>query len=125
MGQIGLFSLAFQQGQWLSVRQTAIAQNIANANTPGYKAVDVEPFDSVLQKAGLDLAQTTAGHMSTGVDGIRPPAVDRGKDVEVSPSGNSVSVERELIKADEVNRAYALNTNIVKSFHKMLLMSVK
>lgn len=125
MGQIGLFSLAFQQGQWLSVRQTAIAQNIANANTPGYKAVDVEPFDSVLQKAGLDLAQTTAGHMSTGTDGIRPPAVDRGKDVEVSPSGNSVSVERELIKADEVNRAYALNTNIVKSFHKMLLMSVK
>lgn len=125
MGQIGLFSLAFQQGQWLSVRQTAIAQNIANANTPGYKAVDVEPFDSVLQKAGLDLAQTTAGHMSTGVDGIRPPAIDRGKDVEVSPSGNSVSVERELIKADEVNRAYALNTNIVKSFHKMLLMSVK
>lgn len=125
MGQIGLFSLAFQQAQWLSVRQTAIAQNIANASTPGYKAVDVEPFASVLQKAGLDLNQTTGGHLSTGADGIRPPAVDNSKDLEVSPSGNSVSVENELIKADEVNRAYALNTNIVKSFHRMLLMSAK
>lgn len=125
MGQIGLFSLAFQQAQWLSVRQTAISQNVANASTPGYRAVDVEPFESVLDKAGLDMSQTSGAHLSAGVDGVRPPAVDRSKDIEISPSGNSVNVESELIKADEVNRAYALNTNIVKSFHKMLLMSVK
>jgi flagellar basal-body rod protein FlgB len=63
--------------------------------------------------------------MATGMNGIRPPAIENGKDIKVSASGNSVSVERELIKADEVNRAYALNTNVVKAFHKMLLMSVK
>lgn len=125
MSGIGLFGVAFQQAQWLSVRQTAIAENIANANTPGYRAVDVEPFETVLQKAGLDLSRTTPGHMATGMNGIRPPAVENSKDIKVSASGNSVSVERELIKADEVNRAYALNTNVVKAFHKMLLMSVK
>jgi len=125
MSGIGLFGVAFQQAQWLSVRQTAIAENIANANTPGYRALDVEPFESVLQKAGLDLNRTTAGHMATGMNGIRPPAIENGKDIKVSASGNSVSVERELIKAEEVNRAYALNTNVVKAFHKMLLMSVK
>lgn len=125
MSGIGLFGVAFQQAQWLSVRQTAIAENIANANTPGYRALDVEPFESVLQKAGLDLDRTAPGHMATGMNGIRPPAIENGKDVKVSASGNSVSVERELIKADEVNRAYALNTNVVKAFHKMLLMSVK
>ncbi|MFZ5673477.1 MAG: flagellar basal body rod protein FlgB [Pseudomonadota bacterium] len=125
MSGIGLFGVAFQQAQWLSVRQTAIAENIANANTPGYRAVDVESFDTVLQKTGLDLSLTTSGHMATGVNGIRPPAIERAKDIKVSASGNSVGVERELIKAEEVNRAYALNTNVVKAFHKMLLMSVK
>lgn len=125
MSGIGLFGVAFQQAQWLSVRQTAIAENIANANTPGYRAVDVEPFESVLQKAGLDLSRSASGHMATGMNGIRPPAIENSKDIKVSASGNSVSVERELIKADEVNRAYALNTNVVKAFHKMLLMSVK
>lgn len=125
MSGIGLFGVAFQQAQWLSVRQTAIAENIANANTPGYRAVDVESFDTVLQKTGLDLSLTTPGHMATGMNGIRPPAVEHNRDIKVSASGNSVSVERELIKAEEVNRAYALNTNVVKAFHKMLLMSVK
>lgn len=125
MSGIGLFGVAFQQAKWLSVRQTAIADNVANASTPGYRSVDVEPFDSVLQKAGLDLSRTAPGHMATGMSGMRPPAVERDKDIQVSASGNSVSVERELIKADEVNRAYALNTNVVKAFHKMLLMSVK
>jgi flagellar basal-body rod protein FlgB len=125
MSGIGLFGLAFQQGQWLSVRQTAISENIANANTPGYKAVDVEPFASVLDKAGLDLSLTRAGHMGLSVDGVRAPAVDRDKTSQADMSGNSVSVEQELIKADEVNRAYALNTSVVKAFHKMLLMSVK
>lgn len=125
MSGIDLFGVAFQQAQWLSVRQTAIAENIANANTPGYRAVDVESFETVLQKTGLDLNLTTPGHMATGMSGVRPPAVEHNKDIKVSASGNSVSVERELIKAEEVNRAYALNTNVVKAFHKMLLMSVK
>lgn len=125
MSGIGLFGIAFQQAQWLSVRQTAISQNVANASTPGYRSVDVEPFDHVLQKAGLDVSRTAPGHMMTGMSGVRPPSVERDKDMKVAPSGNSVSIERELIKAEEVNRAYALNTNVVKTFHKMLLMSVK
>lgn len=125
MSGISLFGVAFQQAQWLSVRQTAISENIANANTPGYKAVDVEPFASVLDKAGLDLAGNSPGHMGLSVGGVRPPVIDRDKNVQTKISGNSVSVEQELIKADEVNRAYALNTNVVRSFHRMLLMSVK
>ncbi len=36
--------------RWLVVRQSTVAQNIANANTPGYKAVDVEPFEAALDQ---------------------------------------------------------------------------
>jgi flagellar basal-body rod protein FlgB len=117
MGQINLFAVASQQAQWLSVRQSAIAQNVVNANTPGYQAVDVTPFERVLEQAKFDA--------NAGADGVPRAALQAGKSVEVKPSGNSVSLEQELIKADEVNRAYALNTSIVKSFHRMLMMSVK
>ena len=44
---------------------------------------------------------------------------------EIIHSGNSVSLEQEMIKAGEVNRAYALNTSVVKAFHRMLLASAK
>ena len=48
MEPVNLFDLATQQARWLSVRQTAIAGNIANANTPGYARHDVEPFERYL-----------------------------------------------------------------------------
>ena len=48
MGPVQLFELASQQAHWLSARQVAVAENIANANTPGYKAADVPPFESRL-----------------------------------------------------------------------------
>ena len=40
-------------------------------------------------------------------------------------SGNSVSLEKEMIKASEVNRSYKLNTSVVKAFHRMLITSAK
>ena len=53
MEPINFFSLASQQNRWLSVRQSVIAQNVANANTPGYRALYVEPFDAVLKATGI------------------------------------------------------------------------
>ena len=44
---------------------------------------------------------------------------------EVTHSGNSVSLEQEMIKAGEVNRTYSLNTSIVKAFNQMLMASIK
>jgi flagellar basal-body rod protein FlgB len=40
-------------------------------------------------------------------------------------SGNSVNLEQEMMKAGDVNRAHALNVNIVRSFHQMLINAVK
>ncbi len=47
MEPVHLFDLVSRNNKWLSVRQTAVAGNIANANTPGFKAVDTEPFEKV------------------------------------------------------------------------------
>lgn len=37
MQPVNLFDLATQQAKWLSVRQTTVASNVANINTPGYR----------------------------------------------------------------------------------------
>jgi flagellar basal-body rod protein FlgB len=44
---------------------------------------------------------------------------------EVVHSGNSVSLEQEMIKGSDVNRDYSMNAAIVRSFHRMVLSSAK
>ena len=44
---------------------------------------------------------------------------------DVTESGNTVGLEQQMIKSGEINRDYALTTNIVRSFHAMLMASLK
>ena len=124
MQGVQLFNLASQQARWLSARQAAIAGNIANANTPGYAAVDVEPFQKVLSRAAALPMATQAGHRVGASGGDWSMQTDDTA-VPLSPSGNGVVLEDELLKAGEVRRAFEMNTAIVKSFHRMLMMTVR
>jgi flagellar basal-body rod protein FlgB len=121
---IYLFDLASAQQHWLAVRQATVAENVANANTPGYVAKDVAPFNDVLQQTQLELVSTNPGHMP-----LDPLSTDDSpKDAsawETVPSGNSVSMEHEMLKANEVGRDYSMNTAIVKAFAQMFSTSVK
>lgn len=125
MGPVHLFALASQHAQWLSVRQSAISENIANANTPGYKAVDTKPFEAALEQTRLAMAQTEPRHMDFSATRFPVTDVQPEQTWEVVHSGNTVSLEQELLKAGEVRGAYALNTSVVKAFHRMLLASTK
>ena len=119
MEPVTLFDLATKQAQWLSVRQSAIAGNIANANTPGYTADDVEPFEKVLDQ-----------HRACRCAPPRPAISAARRPMPASPSSrrkiarrrscrpkNTVVLENELMKAGEVRRSFELNTAIVKAFH--------
>jgi flagellar basal-body rod protein FlgB len=122
---IHLFDVVARHNQWLSVRQSTIASNIANANTPGYKSLDVEPFEKVLESTRLAMNATQAGHMTDGSTKAAAVDIRKSEPWETTHSGNSVSLEQELINAGDVNRAYRLNTGIAKAFHRMLLASAK
>ena len=67
MQPIQLFDLASKQAHWLTVRQTVVAGNIANANTPSYQSRDVAAFDAVLQETGLRMAATKPGPVGTTI----------------------------------------------------------
>lgn len=125
MGPVYLFDLISQHNRWLSVRQTAVAGNIANANTPGYKAVDTEPFEAVLSRVPLEMAVTQTGHMTPGQPGAPVAEVRDEESWDVLHSGNSVVLEQQLLKAGEVRRLFSLNAGITKAFHRMLLASAK
>jgi flagellar basal-body rod protein FlgB len=125
VGPIYLFDVASRQAQWLSLRQATIAQNIANVNTPGYQTRDVEPFAETLDKTGLAMATTQPAHMEIQTGSVRTAEARPSQGWGVTQSGNSVSLEQELMKAGEVNRDYSLNTSIVKAFHRMWMAGVK
>jgi flagellar basal-body rod protein FlgB len=125
MPQVDLFSFAAMNTRWLAARQAAVAENIANANTPRYRGKDVAPFESVLQATGLAMAKTNPLHLASGggdefgIDIVAAGAWD------ATHSGNNVSLEAELIKAGEVRRQFALDTGVVKTFHRLFLASLK
>ena len=122
MQPVYLFTLASQHERWATVRQAALSSNIANANTHGYTAVDIQPFSAVLDEtAQVSLARTEPGHL--GVSGeSNDPAV---RDWQPKDTGRPVALDRQLMLADETNRAFSLDTGIVKAFHRMLLTAVR
>jgi len=125
MEPIYLFSLASRHNQWLAVRQSAIAGNVANANTPGFKALDAQPFEAVLESTRLTMASTRSGHLAPTPSTHQVTEVGNDEGWEVTHSGNTVSLDQELIKAGEVNRSFALNAGILKAFHRMMMASAR
>ncbi|MGO4565473.1 flagellar basal body rod protein FlgB [Rhizobium sp. 2YAF20] len=132
MQPIQLFDLASRQAEWLSVRQEVVAGNIANANTPKFRAKDVTPFQSVLENQTIGMAKTNPAHFSgnefgdTGTTGsIGVEEAPLTQEIGVQESGNTVGLEQELTKTGEIQRQYSLNTALVSSFHRMMMMTVK
>ncbi|NJM35716.1 MAG: flagellar basal body rod protein FlgB [Rhodomicrobium sp.] len=126
MRPIHLFELAAQSNSWLSSRQTQIAGNVANVNTPGYRALDLEPFEEVMAATRLQMSATRRGHMTPDQAAVTGSTETRNEDSwEVFHSGSNVSLEQEMLKAGEVRRNYALNSNILRSFHRMLIASAR
>jgi len=124
MQPIQLFELTSKQAHWLSVRQSVVAGNIANANTPGYASREVAAFQAVLEQTGTRMAVTHPGHIQE--DALRSSVhAGDGDDIEVQPSGNSVSLPDEMSKTGEIKRMYELNTGMVKAFHRMMLLTVR
>jgi flagellar basal-body rod protein FlgB len=125
MAPVYLLNIASRQSEYLATRQAVISENIANANTPRFKARDTEPFSSILDKTQLAMASTNTMHLSNGAESARQIEITREGAWDVVHSGNTVVLEQELLKAGETVRQYSLNTGIVKAFHRMFLASVK
>jgi flagellar basal-body rod protein FlgB len=97
-------ALAERRLAWLEQRQQVLAQNIAHADTPGYRPRDLGAFAQLLDKAAPALARTSDRHLDVrGGSAARP---DRR--AETSPDGNGVSLDREALRVAETDQAHGL-----------------
>ena len=125
MSQPYVLQLAAQRTQWLSSRDELIAANIANANTPGFQATDLQPFSAVLDSAQVAMVSTNPAHLTPEGDGFTEARVVESDGPETTLSGNSVDVENEMMKLGEVNRDFTMATNIKRVIHQMMMSVLK
>lgn len=125
MSSVHLFALATRHNQYLAARETTIAGNIANANTPGFKALDLEPFDATVERTRLQMAVSQPNHMSPDNAVTGDASATESATWDTVHSGNSVTIEQELLKASETKGAYTLNTTLMRSFHRLIMSATK
>lgn len=92
----------------LSVRQKAIASNIANADTPGYKTRDVD-FQAEFRKllAGGEASVTEVSGLKTKND------------------GNNVSIDREAQLLSENTLRFSAASNLLRSNIRVLRSAIR
>ena len=125
MSQPYVLQLAAQRTHWLSARDELLAANVANANTPGFKASDMRPFSAVLDSSEISMVSTNPLDIKPPSEDFAEAGVVENDSSEASLSGNTVHLEDEMMKLSEVNRDYSLTTNIKRVIHQMMMASLK
>lgn len=94
-------------------RQGAIAQNVANADTPGYRARDAVSFSAFYSRLRADPA-------SSSTPRIQPDAAPATR----SPDGNTVSVEHEMMRAAAARQQHETALGIYAMARDMMRASI-
>ena len=117
INNLTLMNMAQHKLNWLSERQSVLAQNVANADSPSYRSKDLKPIDfkrEVEQVTKLPVAVTEGNHM-TGTTPRNDFRVEKEgyKEVyETSPNGNSVVLEEQMIAVQDTKLQYDLALNL-------------
>ena len=89
-------------------RQAVLASNLAHADTPGYRRVDIVPFRDALERA-TEMRRSDPGHLSAGGDGVRVVRGPRGS----RPDGSGVDRDRETLEVSRNAGAFTKQANIL------------
>ena len=124
-----LFQAVKKRMDWLAQRQEVLSQNIANADTPKYRARDLKSYNFI----ELIRRENTQLNMKVGRDEHLPGRRKRIRDFaeykdrrpfETSPTGNSVVLEEQMAKVGETGSNYKLATNLYRKHIGMLRMAL-
>ena len=110
---LDFFNTASQLARHSATRQSVVAENIANADTPGYLAKDIETFsrffsDDLTQAGTIGLKTSRPGHIGGQSADFRVALASSEFLGAASPNGNTVSLESEMVKASEVKHRHEL-----------------
>ncbi len=102
-----------------SLRQEAIATNVANAETPGFRRIDVSPDFAVQLKARL-----AEGDFAQSADTLTPQLAEDQTARSVRPDGNTVEIERELLAMNRNAVEFDYLSDIVSGNLKQLRLAI-
>ena len=107
-------------------RLSVVAQNVAHADTPGYRAGDVASFaESYAQDAKhIEMRTTRAGHLTGDADSATPSLEVRRKSLAGAPNGNSVSIEQEMVKAASARQDHEMALAIYRNTSSIIRASL-
>lgn len=132
-----LFDGMRQAMKSMAENQRVIAENVANSETPGYKARTVEApdfsamVDGQLGNSGTPHVARPHVELSAGMTalGARAPiggghVVLDGNTSETKPDGNNVTLEDQLLHLGQVQQDYATMTNLYRKQMALLKTAV-
>jgi flagellar basal-body rod protein FlgB len=119
VARVSLLDLAQQRLSWADERQSVLAQNIANANTPGYKPHDLRPFAEALAGAGAVAPVRTDPNHLAGTLPTKTPGDVLDRTHLKSPDGNAVSLDEQLVKVADTETTHQLVTSIYRAYLTM------
>jgi flagellar basal-body rod protein FlgB len=123
---LGIFSMAQALAKHAAARQAVIAENVANADTPGYRARDLASFEDTFQAGpAAGLRATRAGHVFAGEEAAAAAAARPVyRPNAASPNGNTVSLEQEMFAAAEAMSDHDRALAVYRSAMTILRTSV-
>ena len=119
LGKLPIFDILARRMGWLGQRQEVLAQNVANADTPDYRPLDLkeDAFDKVLarQVPQVRMAATDSAHLSGRAPKDQPKHAD-GKmpAYETAPSGNAVVLEQQLVSVAQTQMDFQMMTGLYR-----------
>jgi flagellar basal-body rod protein FlgB len=112
--RLEIFTLASMQARHAAARQSVVAQNIANSDTPGFRAKDITEFGDILRDMQRR-PERARGDLSIRTQDAGTPA---------SPNGNTVSLELEMLRGIEAQRAHSRALRVYGSALEILRTSL-
>jgi len=127
LSKASIFRMMSEKMGWLSQRQKVLAQNVANADTPGYAARDLAPIAYDKRGGGgfsMALARTDPKHIQPGGEGETFRAQAIREPYETAPSKNGVVLEEQMVKVAETQTDHQMITNLYRKHLHMLQIAL-
>ncbi|WP_428927216.1 FlgB family protein [Marinibacterium sp. SX1] len=124
--KLTVFQTAHAMAVHAGARQALIAQNVANADTPGYRAKDLPSFSQVFapqQHQPGTMRGTRPGH-GAALGPVDVAAADPTTEDSLAPNRNGVSLEDEMVRAAEVKKDHDRALAVYRSAMSVLRMSL-
>lgn len=115
---IPFMDLVSRRLAWLSQRQDILADNVANADTPGFKPKELKEvtFADLLRGSASDPkrpAVTQPGHIGSSTRSAAFQVID-DPDVKQTLNGNAVDMESEMMKVSKTGIDYQFAINLYR-----------